>query len=156
MKLSDQFCTIEQSLKLIELGVKYEGRFMHAKFREFIEGKEWEAICPISYSSSFCSQEQISPAFSVAELGLMLPPFFPSFVQDVPLFSHCVNYRVDIFPLLDSGSQFETVPAHIQNKELIPISTGKTEAQSRANMLIFLLENNFISPEEVNERLNKN
>jgi hypothetical protein len=83
----------------------------------------------------------------------MLPCFFPSFVQEGHNHCHCRNERVDTFPLLSGQTEYDTTPAHILNKELIPIQTGRTEAEARANMLIFLIENGFTNVTDINSRV---
>lgn len=164
MKIEDQVCSLPLAKRLVELGLD-EGAVMlyilvanevalviHTDEDNFIYFKEQP-------SAHYCygKDREHYPAFSVAELGVMLPSHFPSFVHDDLSSAHCINYRVDGFPLSDEDANMvdNPTPNHILNKELVPLQAGETEANARAYMLIYLIENNYITIEEVNKRLNK-
>jgi hypothetical protein len=93
MKLSEQVCALEQAKKLYALGVERRSLFYH--FHGRIEHE--------AFGSEYYS------AFTVAELGVMLPPFTYSWMGN--------------------------------------------EAECRAAQLIYLLENNLVTPAETNQRL---
>ncbi len=130
MKLENQVITIEQAHKLEELGVNAPSAFYwryptnkwivepKGYFHEEEEGVEW------------------LPAYTVAELGVMVPnmvllgykadDFFDEYMKDVP-----DNEREGKFWSLLFTPEF------------------------LAGLLIWLLENNHTTPEEVNNRLTK-
>lgn len=149
MKLKNQVCTLEQAQKLRELGVIQESLFT---YNEVTNSLDIVPAFELHQGVFFLANDWWS-AYTVAELGLMLPSHSPSYVHDGRNHSHCQNARVDTFPLIDSGQSYEATPAHELNKEIVPISTGRTEAEARAAMLIHLLGNNLISASEVNKRL---
>jgi len=163
MNLENQVCTFEQAKRLWELRISQESLFTWFSFRNESSPKDqWKLVhkvCePTEMVDEYEERDYLKDlvwysAFTVAELGLMLPPFFPSFVQDGGKHSHCRNERTDTFPLLGGSTEFDTTPAYVLNKELVPMQTGRNEAEARANMLIYLLEQSLISPEEVNKSL---
>lgn len=114
MDLDKQVCTLEQGKRLQELGV--EGSFLH-HFNGEIKSEAWGA--------------DYYPAFSVAELGAMLPDEYYS--KRTVHGWICYN-TMGINPASHYGF-------------------GRTEAEARAYILIHLLETGKLTPEEVNQRL---
>lgn len=128
IQLSDQVCSLIQAKRLKELGVNQESYFVHkineiqdvvstSQFKKWCE--EYLPTCNDYYS-----------AFSVAELGIALPP----------------NGRT-IFKVHD-GWEFT-----IGTSDWKDWRRYSTEAQARAELLIYLIENKIVSVEEINERL---
>ena len=162
MKLENQVCTLEQAKQLSELGISQNSEYhfvdeVHLVNKGWVHSwgyeETWEDRIVEIVENDSREKERIFSAFTVAELGMLLPCFFPSFVQEGHFHCHCQNERVDTFPLISGNTEFDNTPAHILNKELVPFQTGKTEAQARANMLIYLIENNLVTADECNERL---
>lgn len=151
MKLENQVCTLEQAKKLAELGIVQESYFKHVSRMIPYQIGFYFQLSP-SHTTLKHDAEWYS-AFTGSELGVMLPPHFATSIHDGHKHCHCRNERVDTFPLIDSGEEHEQTPAHVINKELIPITTGNTEAEARAEMLIYLLENGYVSAESANCRL---
>jgi hypothetical protein len=131
MKIENQVCTLEQAKKLKELGVTAEPLFWYVI--------DIDPITPLDIiqkwqHSNFDSCEKY-PAFTVAELGDMLP-------------TETLTIR--------RGSE----NSEYANWEWEDESEGKawgvfaTEAEARADHLIMRLENALITPSEVNQRLN--
>ncbi len=124
MKLEHQLTSFELSCKLKELGVKQESLFYHvfmpekkiSKGGEYFKRKaEWKLL--ITFVLKRLSGNETISAFTVAELGEMLPHF-------------CSSY---------------TVPTGAVCKQLAGDSEeADTEADARATMLIYLLENKLI------------
>lgn len=110
MELFEQFSTVEQSIRLVELGVKPVALFYH------MPAKDGPHRQYIQYG---WSSEAIAPAYSVAELGTMLP-FYVSSGK---------NY-INTFDCFAEG----TITPFRQRRA--------TEADARAAMLIQLLEDN--------------
>jgi hypothetical protein len=121
MKLRDQVCSKQQSEKLMSLGVAQKGLWRWAM--DEIE---------LTYSGN----EGLLSAFTVAELGVMLPDFSDQW--DVYKTSVGWTYRVS-----EKGASSKTLTSGIV----------ETEAQARATILIFFLESNVATPSEVNARL---
>lgn len=138
MKLQDQVCTLEQAKKLKELGVKQRvsaftwRTYKHGSidsevvFGNFMEPEDFPNLIPFD-------------AFTVAELGIMLPEYTETEKRfgsaGLRLNTGGVYWRC-------RNTNFDGVQ-----------KDGITEAQSKAEQLIQLLENNSITVEEVNERL---
>lgn len=136
MKLENQLTNLELSKKLKELGVKQESLFYWSKQTN---QKDWK--CEYHMYFAIDKRQDIS-AFTVAELGEMLPNqiefegklkwlFFIKFnlMNDEKTPVHLVRY-----------SPFDSINQHIKE------TRGYTEANTRAKMLIYLLENNLTSP----------
>lgn len=109
MKLEDQCCTLAQAKRLKELGIFQSNTFHYAASNEYSKlyyGPPAPYLESVSYS-----------AYTVAELGVMLPPGFDTMF--------CINegwrgYDAD-------GNVFKDTPY-------------ATEAELRADMIIELLE----------------
>ena len=136
MKIQDQVCTLEQAKKLKELGVEQKVLW------------QWKVnnvqSVVISTPMAFWIDTYVPSvgnvfyaAFTVAELGVMLPISFISFKVTAGKEFSCAKLK-DNYPEIDFSftSKF-----------------GTNEAEARAEMLIYLLENKLIKAEEVNQRL---
>jgi hypothetical protein len=119
MEIEDQVCSLRLAKKLKELGVKQDSLFYHClnvkTFSSYDIQHHLIAIIP--------SGEEHYSAFTVAELGEMLPDCFES----------CRRYKNDwSYSTLD------------KDNDINHHSFGETEADSRARMLIYLVENKLI------------
>ena len=138
MKIEDQVCSLEQAKRLKELGVDYKSVFQWRDFsmlkdNRIIPGLFMERITP-----SDASPMQVFNAFTVAELGEILckvdyeawgfKMFFTWFEQDDKKWN--CGYR--------------------NAKKINRTINCDTEAQARAAMLIYLLENNLHAIENKN------
>lgn len=112
MKLEQQVTSLEISKKLKELGVKQDSYF---RWCERADKMGWY----IEKSQQF--QEGFS-AFTVAELGEMLPEGFASDRADG---------EGRIYWVTDNSSEIQSISA-------------ETEADARGKMLIYLLENKLL------------
>lgn len=124
MKLEDQVVSLELSKRLKELGVKQESLFY------------WNEKGSVEFADpeTFVGYTTDVSAFTVAELGEMLPVTFAPFAAEIRLDCRkahsgwCCYYR------------------ELANEERIFTATDAyTEADARAKMLIYLLENNLIT-----------
>ena len=119
MKLENQVCSLELAKKLKELGVKQDGIYSYYQFNErnvyLRETSELHCANPMLNKENW-----ICSAFTVAELGEMLPP---------PVFS----YKVQNSP---SNEYWKC------NRDFgwSPCKEAGREADARAKMLIYLLE----------------
>jgi len=139
MKLKDQVCSLELAKKLKELGVKQESLWWWIKF-----DKEWQPQYRLSrYKDGGSYIPEMSTrqtpavqgsysAFTVAELGGMLPAEVGSFVQ---CHLTCIKLGGE-FGVTYIGSSMGESVYFID----APIK-AKTEADARAKMSIYLKEN---------------
>jgi len=137
MELSKQVTSLELSKKLKELGVKQKSLFYWVEKENTVDG------CKVSIFSKYdgdfffvlsnesnkyeCSREtgrRIS-AFTVAELGKMLPS--------------------ETYTKREINGNLTCASTKIINAYPMPCQIAKTEADARAKMLIYLLENKLIT-----------
>lgn len=150
MNIENQVCTKEQAERLAALGITQESYFYH--YQQILNGVTtfeiytaghfdfglWSVNESVERAISGESKNKIYSAFTVAELGVMLPEFYCSyryFNNENGPFWKCYN---------DGNSEYP----EDDGVELCP-----TEAQARAAMLIYLLEYDHITASEVNNRL---
>lgn len=137
MKLESQVCTLLQAKRLKELGIEQGSLFVYydnmalktdngllyykdtASYKEFGKVESRSAI-------------RYYPAFTVAELGQMLP-----------------DNHFSIRSTIDNVSGWE----YFKNGSLMPMVDAETEAECRAYILIHLLENNLVTASDCNKRL---
>lgn len=126
MQLSDQVCSLIQAKRLKELRVNQESYFVW-------KTNEIQEVVSTSQFKKWCEEylptcNDYYSAFNVAELGIMIGENFYSTLEN--------NHW--------------TINAHHEWIENIFMTT---EAQARAELLIYLIENKIVSVEEINERL---
>jgi len=152
MKLENQVCSLEQAKKLKELGIKQDSlisffgdetpRLMD-NCAVGVEYGPWiylDTTEPANNQAESLRQDiqntiPLAAAFTVAELGVMLP-------------SETLTIR--------RGSEDSEFPNWEWENESHQNGWGtfNTEAQARADHLIMLLEKKLITRDEVNQRLN--
>ena len=130
MQLEKQVCSLELAKKLKELGVKQESLFYWYYVKNL---KSWEIF---SIHEDVLRDKDDVSAFTVAELGEMLPKELKINISIAIMTSHnntkkwCVYYYTPTSP---EGSKY-----HYGQLE-------DTEADARAKMLIYLIENKLIT-----------
>ncbi len=120
MKLEEQVCNLELSKRLKELGVKQESLFWWCIEPEAFKNRDW-------YIGD--TNDRKFSAFTVAELGDLLPPDTPS--------------DKDACWMQVSEDGGETHWDNVNDGEGVPEPTiirGGTEADMRAKMLIHLIK----------------
>lgn len=129
MKLEDQVVSLELAKKLKTLGVKQESMF---DWIEWKEGKSKLIYNDMEHNYDASIKLSFYSAFTVAELGEMLPKHAGSYKKEdeYVAFSDWKEYAWYI----DGG-----------NAPKLVIETANTEADARAKMLIYLLENKIIT-----------
>lgn len=125
MKLQDQVIKIEQAKRLKELGVEHS--VLH-HFNGRIQNEAWG--------------NDYYPAFSVAELGEMLPSYITRHGVEATLHSGKSNDGIYGCGYIPTGQPLNTKFLFIRN--------AVTEAQARGALLIHLLETNIITAEQCN------
>lgn len=130
MKLLYQCCTLEQAKRLRELGVIQKSLFYwHNYFKVPVFG---EAHAPDAGTSVCNDKQNTASAYTVAELGLLLP-------------DDTRSYRLE--------KSWQIYYPGENAMDLFLSEDCDTEAQIRAAHLIWLLETNAITADEVNKRL---
>lgn len=175
MKLENQVCTLSQAKKLKELGVKqcaFFSWFGDEEQRLMDNGKEGLFISNwlfVSSTEPYNNQEsdwrndvslkQIASAFTVAELGQMLPD---NVLADFEFDEKTLNYisgqydcRLEIWKVKSSITGYGIAYRKNNNPNIqLPKSEQaffkEHEAEVRAEMLIYLLENGHINVTELN------
>lgn len=168
MKIENQACTLEQAKRLKELGITQNslyyfywargnsvGGFHLVNMNNWYSGiNEMNQILLNAIEGAVSNE--IYSAFTVAELGVMLPDKIPTnsnirFAEIVMrrdcLDAWFIGYDVDC-PTEDGyGADVKEIYRGISN------DCFKKEAESRADMLIYLLENKLVTAEDCNKRL---
>ena len=143
MKLENQVCSLELAKQLKELGVKQKGLFSWFHWWEGssdeLAGKDLVMMAEHNHDSVMF----VCSAFTVAELGEILPEEVKTEELD---FHFRTKKRKDNHWIVKyvgrkgSGTSFR----YNSLKKNCEGEKGKTEADARAKMLIYLLENNLI------------
>ena len=121
MKLESQVCSLDLSKRLKELGVKQESAFV------------WDAVNELNFIDGDLVGSLETSAFTVAELGEILPEQYFSFkchteVEGDGIWS-CAGARMPEFEFYEGQWV-----------------TADTEANARAKMLIHLIEQGIVKP----------
>ncbi|HKQ06150.1 MAG TPA: hypothetical protein VJ464_13525 [Blastocatellia bacterium] len=121
MTLEQQVVSLELAKKLKELGVKQESIW----YRRYRKGAnpEWD----LAYVGNIQAVDQKCSAFTVAELGELLPPYFCSFDAKRKYKWSCEKW------------------SHGTINGDVPTQYADTEADARARMVIYLVENKLIT-----------
>jgi len=130
MKLEQQCCSLKLAQKLKELGVEQESLFIWSTHTE-PPTLWWE---PALNEKAGYTKDSLSSAFTIAELGEMLPWEVGGKILTVGKNvsgGWVVYYRTNVLGAAVADSR-------------ILDQVGDTEADARAKMFIFLLENKLI------------
>lgn len=136
MKLEEQLCSLDLAKRLKKLGVKQESTFWYEQDKEAgrnVWSKDWR-LAFNNYSKPY-DDKHICSAFSVAELGDMLP---------IKIATGHRGISSDLLGITkgtwENGDRWQVM--YYDEK----FFNAPTEADARARMLIYLLKNNLISP----------
>lgn len=154
MKLIDQVITLEQAKQLKELGIRQDAAHAawlrnecHGETEFWCWPVEAQGITNRGYASPAKGCLEGFSAFTVAELGVMLPDYYPS-------------WRFKISESSEERKWIATVICGPKPPAIDDIHTAhefdrfaKTQAEALATLLIALLDIKYITPEEVNARL---
>lgn len=119
MNLEDQVCSLELAKRLKELGVRQDSYFWHTEQLNKNEKPIYNPIIPVELKDD---SHNFYAAFTVAELGMLLP-----------------SYRIYTMKYVTRNSWRAK-----DNFTYISPIQASTEANARAKMLIYLIENNLI------------
>lgn len=142
MELSKQVCSLESAKRLKELGVEQNSYFRHVEWRnqiwdsQGVENGGWpwlpddqRAVVQRIWDEGVC-------AFTVAELGEMLPKVVK---KDDKLYYIEPSANGNGLKYIDYTTYNEGIGTFLR---AYPLVGADTEAEARAKMLIYLLENN--------------
>lgn len=129
VKLEDQVCSLELARRLKELGVKQESMFAWHSYHLVSKSmsERWEVRRGKSYVKKGYS------AFTVAELGEILfsnGNAFTTYGYPKTLKEWTIQYKTEGYPGLTYSEK------------------GQTEADARSKMLIHLVENGIVKPQQ--------
>ena len=147
MILEDQVCSLELAKKLKELGVKQDkkGLFTWVKALYLNDREEWQlwSKWEIEYEGDMdLDQEQEwYAAFTVAELGEMLPNWNRRLKTICSYFDNEAPKHERVGAEIGLRDEFEENHGHTHKAD--------TEADARAKMLIYLIENKLLTPTSV-------
>lgn len=125
MELKDQVCSLESAKRLKELGIPHKDSIFHWVH----EDGEWH----IEYNAS----ENFWPAFTVAELGELLLSEYADTHKGIDDIWRCGKNEAIVDDEVE-GEMVDIVWAEGFQK-------ANTEAEARAKMLIYLLENKLMT-----------
>lgn len=150
MKIEDQICTAEQAKKLKELGIDQKSsyfKFLYGFWGKSLKQRTWT---PITIDNkTFVAPSRILAAFTVAELGIMLPGQITTTVLDAPGLILDLHFGIDGC----SYKGYSALTSYIFWGEYEGKIKFPTEAQGRAAMLIWVLENKLVTVGGINENL---
>lgn len=129
MKLEQQVCSLELAKRLKELGVKQESIFYWKKY--YYNGEE--RIEPQMNVAEDYPQRY--SAFTVAELGEMLP-----YIVEV----NDEEYSVEVYKDGTGGWESWLQDPNTDHVYEYQVFKADTEADTRAKLLIYLMENSLI------------
>jgi hypothetical protein len=129
MKIENQVCSLEQAKRLKELGIIQESYLYHYFFNNVPRNLSGQWKLHHEYHKNF---EHYS-AFNVAELGVMLSTTAWEWASKIMTSDKIPYCHIELYN--DAWGAYEN------------------EAKGRAELLIHLLKNNVLTPEEVNTRL---
>lgn len=142
MELKDQLCSLEQAIKLKELGVLQKSTWYHQTLNPFPGCAETRIELEVNIGHVFSEGIVIESysAFSVAELGLMIA------ACSTASFFDSRNGK-DCFTMVELSEDFQIVELNY------PHVGVDTEAQCRAGLLIERITEGRINVEILNARL---
>lgn len=173
MKIENQCCNESQSRALQNLGIKYkdyqfafvdfgvpsgqetvfcrqatETEQFHKEWAWFLIGKHSKQIREEIDEGTLGADGGVYPAFTVAELGCMLPDKYLN-TASLHTDDH-LKTKQYYYGFWKTGNEWSY---RLEGYEPYPTEFFKTQAECYADFLIHLLENNLITAEEVNQRL---
>ncbi len=131
MKLEDQVCTLKQAQKLVKLGLVLGTTYVWQK-----RGSDYQLAS--RYNLAAKSKDSF-PAPNVAELGVLLPAGL--MIEDA---HHWLETNKADASFLTGYIQKANTPHSSHDELWVCKFIKETEAQARADALIWLIENGFV------------
>ena len=140
MNIEKQVCTIEQSKRLSEFGITAKALFY---WREYLDESvsEWQTALLLNDKTDdncikYALADSSYPAFTVAELGVMIPEWHFTYSR----LEGYASYK-------NEDGEFSVADGTVNGQNY------DTEAECRAALVIYLIENNTLSIQTCNSRL---
>lgn len=154
MNITDQVCSLELAKRLKELGVKQESIFVWEYYDDKCYAVKFisYAVMPDNYNKA-----QLYSAFTVAELGEIFPSYFEKITNDKFKIFNFIQWKIGNKYMINYYSSYPIslanentnadlhVRYHISNEHFIELK----EADARAKMLIYLIENGLIEDKPI-------
>lgn len=138
MNIEKQVCTLEQARKLSVLNIKYGA--LYSWVYDTVN-ERWDiSTMPVEAHELINKERECYPAFTVAELGVMLP-------KDVCVLYNQVHNCWMAYQIID-GCLTEIEGLHYTN-----VYGFNTQAEGLAELLIYRLKKLTLHADEVNNRL---
>lgn len=158
MKIEDKYSTVSQSKRLKELGI-VQGK----SERYWYTGDTGNNVDHLNIThANYAPDDLCHSAFDVAELGVMLPAEIDAEFEFPIEWSNYKNGKheccLELWKAETDNPGFGIAYRHFRNpniqipKQLNPFYF-KNEAETRAQIIICLLENKLVTVEEINQRL---
>lgn len=135
MDLKDQLTSLEPSKRLRELGVPQDSLFYWNTKKEVLVYSKHLSVAPIDFGDDYYS------AFTLAELGEMLPVSI-NLPSGENVGYCCVK---TIHKYICGYDTSENTWARLNDSEYYMVGIAETEADARAMLLIYLIENKLIT-----------
>jgi hypothetical protein len=131
MELQKQVCSLELAKRLKKLGLKQESIFYWDFYHVSFFG-DWPRIISRNDRADrpAADADRMYAAFTVAELGEMLPAY---------------NWQYPYTFKMSSQTEWSSVWLSAKNQRIEKQFTANTEADARAKMLVYLLENKLMA-----------
>ncbi len=138
MKLSNQLTSLKLSQKLEKLGVKQDSywSWIKGKSDKEEEFRLMDVTQPEGRLNLLAAGYKIYSAFSVAELGELLPMLISGNTKNEEAYLYCHRSSVD----WSCGYVFGVS----NGIDYACLESARTEANARAKMLIYLIENKLV------------
>ncbi|VVC75964.1 hypothetical protein AQUSIP_12650 [Aquicella siphonis] len=138
MKLEEQVISLDLARKLHDLGVRSESLF---RWHDPLNDNDWE---PTALKKAYIEKHDYNPenypAYTVAELGEMLPVC----IQDY--------YWLEIHKIARNKYDGFIIKYVNDSFYSIFITANKKEADARCLTLVYLIENNYVKVEDLNDK----
>ncbi len=131
MKLKDQVASYELSVRLEKLGISQESLFCYQPIRDS-EPSVWPRNFNLDEFATPCKDERVA-AFTVAELGEMLPY---EILDKYLIIEKCFS---NLWSLKYTDEDY-------LRESILNVTSEHKEANARALMLIYLIENGLYKP----------
>lgn len=145
MNIKKQVCTLKQAEKFIDLQIDVKSLFVYCIVSASIDGSKME-ILPTTFDLKIpdLATTFVAPAFTSAELGVMLLLENDLIFSETKYNEHQGEWETLIH---ERDSEYES------GFKLIYTGEGETEAESKADALIWMLENDITNKEFIIENL---
>jgi hypothetical protein len=146
MKIENQVISIEQAKRLTELCIECEAYFNWTYYHEIKYRKGYTMLTTPSNREAITDMGETYPAFTVAELGVMLPVKSGIIGWEVWYSDHLGTWQCTLRDLVKWKGGGDAPPIAYE-------SEGDTMAEAMADTLIHCLETSLTTPQEINNRL---